>query len=183
MKFISKSVFIGGLLSLIILQSCKKAVYHQLEEGQVEWLVYKKNDLIVFATTGSKVDTYYVSNRIRGYTGDKHNYNEVASVGFYMIGDTLLENVYGNITVGKDNKDAFEASYVFPHFPDKIILTNMTPVPIDTINGIPVENVYISESDSSSFSANTCIRKVYYTREAGFIKLEDIYGNSWYKIN
>jgi hypothetical protein len=169
-------------LAVVSFQSCKKTIYNEITDDEMKWLAYQKGDIFVFADT-VKVDTFYVSQRIAGYSVDKPYYNEGAQVTFINYSDTLPGYLYGNILVSKNNDNECTASFEFPHFPYKVILTAITPVPTLNINGVDYTNVYIAEADSVYYSSMNYLKKIYYNKEEGFLVLEDIYGGVHYKIN
>gem|GEM_PF-2165021 len=173
----------AGFLCIFFLPGCKKPVYNQITEDEAMYLTYMENEHFIFATSGAAIDTYFVTRRDRGYITDKPYYNERATVTFKNFGDTLEGYYEGMIRVEKDKDNHLLAYFVFPHFPKTVNLHEMTPFPIDTINGIVYENVYIATSDPIWNNPYNYINKVYYTKKEGFLKLEDIYGNTWYKIN
>src|SRR4051812_47050048 len=100
--------FFLAAASIMLLQSCKKTIYKQLTDDEVSYLVYKQDELIIFARSSSAVDTYRVSARNRSYTIDKPYYNEVAAVNFYKVNDTLKVGVTsGLIKLTKNNNNEF----------------------------------------------------------------------------
>jgi len=170
------------LITLVFTQGCKKTVYNEITDEEMKWLVYDKGEFFVFADSAS-VDTFYVTSRGAGYTVDKPYYNEGAAVTFLNYSDTFPGDIYGNIGVKKDNDNGCKAAYNFPHFPLTVMLTDITPVPTLNINGVDYTNVYVSEADSIYYSPTNYLRKIYYTKEDGFLMLENIYGGIQYKIN
>lgn len=181
---INKSCFVlVMMLSSILLFSCKKVVYNRLSEEDIKWLHYLEGDIFVFSRSASVKDTFIITSRDRGYEVNKPYYNEAATVNFSNPNDTIGGNKNGFINVKKDDDDKFIATIAFPHFPKQAILSDMIPVPLDTVNGLPYTDVYIAVADTLTNSVNNYIKKIYYTKADGFIKLEDMFGNPWYKIN
>lgn len=163
--------------------SCKKTVYNQLNEDEIKWLIYMKGDQLIFSNSGTLKDTVFVYSRDRGYVRDKPYYNEGASVNFAKQIDTIGGVKVGSVQLKKDNDNNFSVTISFPHFPQSVELTKLVPLAIDTINGLPFTNVYVIEAQALTTSANNYFNKIYYSRESGFVKLEDIYNRIWYKTN
>ncbi len=180
----TKLHFLPALLFILLINwSCKKSVYNQLTEDEMQWLTYKVGDRMIFSVSGTVRDTFDIVSRDRGYIKDKPYYNEAASTNFVKLNDTLGGNKLGLVHLAKDNDNRFSVSIAFPHFHKRADITDMTPLPFDTINGIPFPDVYIVQADTFLTSVNDFIWKVYYSKVAGFVKLEDIYGRTWYKTN
>jgi len=182
MKFNKIFLVIAFFGAMCVNSSCKKTVYNQITEDEIKWIIYLEGEKIIFADSAN-ADTFHVIRRERGYEKDKPYYNEHASAVFYNYSDTVPGNKYGNLRVQKDDNNNFKASYIFPHFPFEVVLTDMIPVPQMIINGLPYTNVYVAEADSLYYSTANYLRKIYYSKEAGFLQLDDIYGGVRYKIN
>lgn len=176
-----KSIFL--LIAFIaLLASCKKETYNQLTDEDMKWMIYENNDMMRFQNNNGVIDTFIVYNKVKGYVVTGKKYDEYTSCSLYKTTDTLPGNTKGGLKVMRTSDGLF-VSIRFPHHAQETFINHITPVAVDTINGIPYYNIYISQADTLNASWTEPVVQVWYGKDDGFIRFTDLYGNSWEILN
>ena len=180
-KFI-KVLITGTLMfSFSLLQSCKKLNYVELEEADYDWVrMYEKNELIKFRNPAGKIYTYRVESITRGYREDGDN--NYGRAGAALLQDVDTSSYDGSSIIVERNSSGLSVDIYWSRHPRTFNPLQMS-VANDTINGFPLQDVYVSICDTFELTPEQDVIKAYYSKSKGFVKFEKVGGDVYTLIN
>lgn len=180
-NFLKILVAATSILFISSMQSCKKLNYVELEDADYDWVeMYQKNQLVKFRNPAGKIYTYRVESITRGYREEGDN--NYGRAGASLLQDVDTSSYDGSSILVERNDAGLDVEIYWSRHPRTFNPLDLSTV-VDTINGFPLSDVFVSVCDTFELTPEQDVIKAYFSKTKGFVKFEKLGGDVYTLIN